>query len=551
MAPRRRTATAPYFSAAAPALFPTDSMLILGDNVETLPIWVGTETVDLIYLDPPFNSNANYNMLFRHVDGTPAAAQIRAFDDTWGWNSAARDSYEAALAAGGDVGRVMNAFWEMLNGPCNMLAYLSMMAPRLVELRRVLKPTGSIYLHCDDTASSYLRVLMDAVFGPERFLNAVTWKRTTAHNDPRRFGRVQDRILYYSKTSEKTFNRVGGTLSDAQRLRYRYSDERGPYKAENLTAPHFSPTRTIEWRGVHPGRDRQWRFGVGELDRLYAEGRILLRRDGRPRKDGLKEYLSDAPTPALQDLWTDIQLGPTDGERIGYPTQKPLALLERIIEASSNPGDLVLDPFCGCGTAVDAAQRLGRRWIGIDVSRCATDVIEERLHNQHPDLSWTLRVFPPTIEEAERLAETDRHAFQEWVCYRIGAAPGGRGADRGIDGTIDGFVGGQRWRALVSVKSGTHVNVSELRDLHGTVERERAQAGIFVTLKRPPGTFGQEVVEAGVGELRIPRLQVLTIADLFAGRRPAVPAPHGVAQFDASETDMVNPERSDLAAPSA
>ena len=396
MSPQRhRRSPIPEYFGDAPPLFPAESLLILGDNLETLPIWVQPESVDLVYLDPPFNSSANYNMLFRHVDGTPAAAQIRAFDDTWGWNSAARDSYEESLVAGGDVGRVMHAFWEMLNGPCNMLAYLSMMAPRLVELRRVLKPTGSIYLHCDDTASSYLRVLMDAVFGPERFLNAVTWKRTTAHNDPRRFGRVQDRILYYSKTGEKTFNRVGGTLSETQHLRYRYSDERGPYKGENLTAPHFSPTRTVEWRGVHPGRDRQWRFGLGELDRLYAEGRILLRRDGSPRKDGLKEYLSDAPAPALQDLWTDIQLGPTDGERIGYPTQKPLALLERIIEASSNPGDVVLDPFCGCGSAVDAAQRLGRRWIGIDCARLAIDVIKDRLERQYPGLHYQAACFPP------------------------------------------------------------------------------------------------------------------------------------------------------------
>ncbi len=492
MAPKRKAAATPYFSVAAPTLFSTDSMLILGDNLETLPIWVRDESVDLVYLDPPFNSNTTYNMLFKHVDGTPAAAQIRAFTDTWQWNESAAAAYDAALRADADVARVMHGFWELLNGPCNMLAYLSMMAPRLVELRRVLKPTGSIYLHCDPNASHYLKLLMDAVFGPAGFRNEVIWCYTGPSSPrQRQFSRKHDVIFWYTASDQWTFN------PDAVRI---------PYSEKTLE----NYKRGLVGSG----------FVAGETE-------------------AVREINAGGKIP--EDYWP-FAIASRGKENVGYPTQKPLALLERIILASSNPGDVVLDPFCGCGTTIDAAQRLGRRWVGIDVSRLATDVIEERLHKQHPGLTWTLRVYPPTIEEAERLAETDRHAFQEWACYRVGATPGGKGADRGIDGTIDGYVNNQRWRALVSVKSGTHVNVAELRDLAGTVQREGAQSGIFLTLYRPPNTFSREVVEAGVGDLRIPRLQVLTIADLFAGRRPVVPAPHGVAQFDSRDRVLVPAE---------
>src|SRR5206468_3548972 len=207
-------------------------------------------------------------------------------------------------------------------------------------------------------------ILLDEIFDADRFQNEIVWKRTTAHNDPKRFGRIGDRLLFYSKAPGKTFNRIIGQYSGEQLSRYKYEDERGRFRAENLTAPHFSETRTIEWRGTHPGANRQWRFSIEELERLYAAGRILVQRNGRPRKDGLKEYLQDAEGPPLQDIWTDIGLGPTAGERLGYQTQKPLALLERIITASSSPGDVVLDPFCGCGTTIHAARKLGRQWIG-------------------------------------------------------------------------------------------------------------------------------------------------------------------------------------------
>ena len=354
-----------------------DKTIWTGDNLDILR-GMNSATVDLIYLDPPFNSNKNYEAPV----GSKAAGA--AFKDTWtlsdldvAWIGLVADEQPAVANMIDAAGRTHGK---------GMQSYLCMMAVRLLEMRRVLKPTGSIYLHCDPFASHYLKQLMDAVFGALQFRNEITWKRTTAHNDARRFGRVQDRLLFYVKSEASSFNRVGGEYSDEQLSRYKYKDEYGLYRAENLTAPHFSPTRTVEWRGVHPGPNRQWRFSLEELERLYAEGRILLRRDGRPRKDGYRSYLNEAPGAVLQDIWTDVELGPTARERTGYPTQKPLKLLERIIAASSNEGDMVLDPFCGCATACIAAQNLGRRWVGIDISRKAVELVNTRLKDLMGDL---------------------------------------------------------------------------------------------------------------------------------------------------------------------
>ena len=323
-----------------------------GDNLDIMR-GMNSESVDLIYLDPPFNSNRDY------AAPIGSAAAGAAFKDTWTLS-------DVDLAWHGEIAESEPALYAIIDAAGlahgkGMKSYLIMMAVRLLEIRRILKETGSLYLHCDTTAGHYLKLVMDAIFQPTNYRNEITWKRTTAHNDPDRYGRVRDCILYYTKSSRKTFNRVHGNYSEAQLSRYKYADEDGPYRAENLTAPHFSPTRTIEWRGVHPGNNRQWRFSIDELERLYSEGRILLRRDGLPRKDGYKSYLHEASGPVLQDIWTDVGLGPTSGERTMYPTQKPLALLERIIQASSNEGDLVLDPFCGCATACVAAEKLGRQ----------------------------------------------------------------------------------------------------------------------------------------------------------------------------------------------
>ncbi len=514
--------------------------LFYGDNLDILREHVPDESVDLVYLDPPFNSNASYNVLFKEQSGEASPAQIQAFTDTWEWTLESQRTYEREImlnpATPVNVKEMMKAFRQFI-GSNAMMAYLVMMAPRLVELRRILKPTGSIYLHCDPTASHYLKVLMDAVFGNANFLNEVVWKRATAHNDPNRYGRVTDRILFYTQSSTKTFNRVQGTYSEAQLRRYKHSDENGSFRAENLTAPHFSPTRTIEWRGVHPGANRQWRFSVDELERLYSEGRILLQRSGLPRKDGLKSYLHDAPGPVFQDVWTDIELGPTSGERLGYPTQKPLALLERIIQASSNEGDVVLDPFCGCGTAIAAAHKLNRQWIGIDITHLAVALMKNRLKTAFdilPGKDYEVVGEPVDVGSARALAEQDRFQFEFWAMSLLEAFPrehSKKGADRGIDGIVY-FVDGPRrtmHKAVVQVKSGK-VSSPQVRDLKGTVEREQAAMGLFISLEKPTTAMTTEAVSAGlyrsdVWQKDYPRLQIRTIGELLAGNGFEMP-PH-------------------------
>lgn len=509
--------------------------LYYGDNLRWLrDPGLKDVMVDLVYLDPPFNSNQNYNVLFAEKDGSRSAAQIQAFGDTWSWGLETERAYIEVAKQGGRVSQTVQAFRQLL-GPNDMLAYLVMMAPRLVELHRILKPTGSMYLHCDVTACHYLKLLMDAIFGPERFLNEITWKRTTAHNDPKRYGRIQDRILFYSKTSTKVFNHIPGSYSEKQLKRYRHSDARGTFRAENLTAPHFSPTRTVEWRGQHPGGTRQWRFSVEELERLYAEGRIMFAKDGRPRKDGLKEYLDENTGPALQDIWTDIMFAPTTRERLGYPTQKPEALLDRIILTSTNEGDVVLDPFCGCGTAIASAQKLKRRWIGIDITHLAISLMRSRLLDEFgPDVAKAYKVEgdPKTLHDAHALAEQDKYQFQFWALGLVGARSQDqkKGADRGIDGRLyfQDDSSGLMKQAILSVKGG-HTDVTHVRDLGHVVSREGAQIGVLVTLREPTRDMKKEAAGAGFYDSpwggQHARLQVVTVEELLNGKRIDMPPP--------------------------
>ena len=521
------------------------NQLYFGDNLSVLRDHIADESVDLIYLDPPFNSNATYNVLFQERSGEDSAAQITAFDDTWHWTIESEHAYQEMVIQGPvDLSKMLQAMREFL-GQNDMMAYLTMMAQRLVELHRVLKPTGSIYLHCDPTASHYLKLLMDSIFGSDNFLNEIVWKRTTAHNDPNRYGRVSDRLFFYGKSAQKKFNRIGGEYSDAQLRRYRYSDEKGPYRAENLTAPHFSPTRTVDWRGVHPGDNRQWRFSLEELERLYSEGRILLRRDGLPRKDGLKSYLSEAPGAVPQDVWIDIGLAPTSNERLGYPTQKPEALLERIINASSNEGDVVLDPFCGCGTAVAVAERLKRRWIGIDVTHVAVSLMKHRLHDTFgTDLSdYAVIGLPEDVASARALARESEHdgryQFQYWAVGLVDARPTSKkGADGGIDGFINFFDdnSGRAKRIIVQAKSGS-VQRRDIATLKGDMERENAAIGIFITLEEPTEPMRQEAIAAGFYEPdslpgnQYTKVQIYTIEELLSGASPEYPRFGAAATF--------------------
>lgn len=501
-----------------------------GDNLEILTTLdlVPAESVDLVYLDPPFNSKRTYNITYKD-----SRAQAQAFKDHWSWEEAA-PQYSRLLDAPETPAKLktlLRGLHDLLiDDAGDLLAYITMMAPRVFALHRVLKPTGSLYLHCDGTASHYLKLVLDATFGVRGFANHISWKRTTAHNDAKRFGRITDHILFYTKSAKKTFNRApGGEYSPEQLARYRFTAPDGrKYKCENLTAPHFSKTRTVEWRGTHPGANRQWRFGTDELERLWSEGRIATKADGKtPKKDGLIEYLDEAPGPVLQDIWTDIVLPPTPDERVGFDTQKPVELLARIIASSSNVGDLVLDPFCGCGTTIETCERLGRRWIGIDIAVKAVEITEERfekLGRPAPEIEW----YPPDIDAAKALAARSGLKFEAWVRRKIRAARR-RKHDRGIDGEAY-FRDAQNHltHVLVSVKGGK-LNPAMVRELRGTMEREHAPIGVLVVAQEPSKEMRLEATHAGFlkesdAEGPIPRLQFVTLDRIFSDM-PAIRAP--------------------------
>ena len=447
-----------------------DNTLYYGDNLDVLRRHVKDETVDLIYLDPPFNSKATYNILFGERNGSRAAAQIKAFEDTWRWDQAAAEAYQEVVEAGGKVSQAMQAF-RMFLGDNDMLAYLSMMAPRLMELRRVLKPTGSIYLHCDPTASHYLKLLMDAVFDAAGFTNEIIWHYTGGGRSKRYFSTKHDVIFWYWKGEVATFN------VDSVRV---------PYK---------------ETSG-------------------YAKGGIISKAGKRymPHPDG---------TP-VDDVWDIPIINPLSKERLGYPTQKPEALLERIILASSNEGDLVLDPFCGCGTTVAVAQRLKRRWIGIDITHLAVTLMKHRLKDAFGDqVAYQVIGEPVSLPDARALAEQDPYQFQWWALGLVGARPveQKKGSDKGIDGRLYFHDEGERGKTkqvVLSVKAG-HTSVAHVRDLRGVVEREKAEIGVLLTMQEPTQPMRAEVAGAGFyhspgWNRNYPKLQILTVEHLLAGR---------------------------------
>jgi len=506
------------------------NQLYYGDNLEVLRRTLREESVDLVYLDPPFNSRQDYNVLFAEKDGSQSSSQIRAFEDTWEWNIEAERAYEETIAQGGRVAQAMVAFRTFLGGS-DMLAYLAMMAPRLIELKRVLKETGSIYLHCDPTASHYLKMLMDAVFGPQFFKNEIIWKRQSAHADAKRYGSVHDTILFFSKGVAPVWNaQYQAYDEDYVDSYYRYKDKDGRrFMSGDLGAAGLQGGGyEYEWKGVK----RVWRVPLKTMQRLDREGRIFYTRNRVPR---IKRYLDESKGMPAQDIWADVEsLRSWMDERLGYQTQKPEALLERIVAASSNKGDLVLDPFCGCGTTVQVAQRLGRRWIGIDITHLAVGLIRKRLSDAFgAEVRKTYEVIgePTDLEGARDLAaHPDKYQFQSWALGLVGARPKElkKGADRGIDGRLyfHDEPGGRTKQILLEVKSGK-VDVAQVRSLRGAVEREKAEIGVFVCFEEPTKPMTREAAEAGFYDApdgsRYPKMQILTIQDLLDGRQPDYP----------------------------
>jgi site-specific DNA-methyltransferase (adenine-specific) len=449
-----------------------ENWLYYGDNLDILRRYVKDETVDLVYLDPPFKSNQDYHVFFAEQDGSRSAAQIQAFKDSWRWDQEAANAFMEIVEPGGKVSQAMQAFRQML-GANDMLAYLAMMTPRLVELQRVLKPTGSIYLHCDPTASHYLKILMDAIFGVRNFRNEIIWFYKTGGASKRHFSRKHDVILFYAKTDDYMFN-------------------------------------------------------------AQKEKSYMMHEYGFKKSDFQKDERGQYTWVYMKDVWEIPSIGSADSQRLGYPTQKPLALLERIIGASTNPGDVVLDPFCGCGTTIDAAQRLERRWIGIDITSIAINLIKSRLLDTYGESitkTYLVRGEPTTHSEAQALAEFDKYQFQWWALGLVGArgVEEKKGADQGIDGRLyfhDEREGGKTKQVIFSVKGG-HTSVKDVRDLRGVIEREKAKIGVLITLQEPTQPMRKEAADAGFytspWDGTHPRIQILTVAELLAGKRLDMP----------------------------
>jgi site-specific DNA-methyltransferase (adenine-specific) len=456
----------------------------------------------------------------------------------------------------------MQAFHTFL-GTNDMMAYLAMMAPRLVELRRVLKPTGSLYLHCDPTASHYLKLLLDAVFGQDQFRSEITWKRTSAHSASKRWNDVHDTILFYTATDGYVWNRVLIEHSDEYASRYKNKDARGRMWADdNLTGPGIRHGDSgAVWRGFDPtAKGSHWKVSLIAVEAIIGKEKAAMlsttqkldlldqhgcihwphsREGAGPGFPRFKRYLSEGAP--VQDVITDISpINSQASERLGYPTQKPVALLERIVQASSNPGDTVLDPFCGCGTTIDAAEKLGRKWIGIDITQLATSLIKNRLRDTYGDKIEIITVGEPTTpNEAFVLAEQDKYQFQWWALGLVGARPveQKKGADHGIDGKIlfrDDLKAAKPEQVIIQVKGGK-ASVDHVRDLRGVLEREKAAMGVLITLQPPTKPMEVEAASAGfyehkMNQQKYPRLQLRTVKELMDGK--VIERPSSVAAVD-------------------
>jgi DNA modification methylase len=497
--------------------------LYYGDNLDVLRRYIKDGSVDLVYLDPPFNSSQDYNVIFPEHNGTQSRAQLQAFEDTWTWNPAAAAAYQETVEAGGKVSEALQAFRVFL-GDTNMLAYLAMMAPRLAELRRVLKPEGSLYLHCDPTASHYLKMLLDAVFGPQRFRNEIIWQRTSSHGDSKRFAHVHDTLLYYAKTQPTWNPQYVPHSEEYVRKFYRYEDPvRGPYRLDHIIRSATMgprPNLVYEYKGYTPPWG--WRVKREKLEALDRDGRVAWSSTGRPY---LKRFLNEMSGTLVSSIWTDIlPVQAHSAERLGFQTQKPETLLERIILASSNEGDVVLDPFCGCGTTISVAQRLNRQWIGIDITSLATTLIKNRLNSAFESKAVFETIGEPTtVSDARTLAGEDAYQFQWWALGVVGARPteGKKGADKGIDGRLyfHDEVGGPTKQVVFSVKAGK-LHAPYVRDLRGVVEREGAEIGVLLALEDPTKQMRAEAASAGFYESpwgKHPRLQIITMGGILDG----------------------------------
>lgn len=548
-----------------------ENTLYYGDNLKVLREHIQDESIDLIYLDPPFNSNRSYNVLFKDESGSSSGAQITAFDDSWHWGKTAQNTYEELIIkAPGNISQMIGALYQFI-GANQMMAYLVMMTIRLIELHRVLKDSGSLYLHCDTTASHYLKIILDTIFGAKEFRNEIIWQRTrVAKSQSDYFGKVHDVILFYTKSNKAIFNYQFIPYKESYiNSHYNLTEPDGSkYGLWDLTQTGKGPARVFGNNELPPPQGKHWIYTQDNINKLFSEGRIVFSKSGMPR---LKRYLDLSKGECVQDIWIDIfEINAVAKERLGYPTQKPESLLERIILSSSNEGDIILDPFSGCGTAISVAEKTKRKWIGIDITHLAIAMHKSRLKDMfglEPKRDYRVIGEPEDIQGAGQLAIDDRFQFEAWAISLVEARPMSRpthiesgkrdihkGSDKGIDGIInflDDRKGGVK-KALVQVKSGK-VNSGQVRDLKGVLDREQAQIGVFITLEPPTREMITEALTSGsyhseIWDKDYPKIQIVSIEELLNGAELMIPqTPSNATAFKKAEkVEKQGPKQNEL-----
>ena len=550
---------------------PNMNHLYYGDNLDNLRKYVRDETVDLCYIDPPFNSKRNYNQIYNNI-GKEDVAQAQAFVDTWEWDQLAENGF------GEIIGNTRGLFpqktinlmlgLQTVLGQSSLFAYLISMTLRIGEIHRVLKPTGSFYLHCDPTSSHYLKLVLDSVFcsGGGYFQNEIIWKRTSARSDSHKWNHIHDVIFFYTKSRTYTWNTQFTNYDETYIKKFYRHIEEGTgrmYASDNLTADGIrNGLSGLPWMGIDiTSKGLHWKYTVDKLNELDKEGRII-----HPKKAGgvprYKRYLDEMPGVAVQSIINDIQpLSAQSAEKLGYPTQKPEALLERIIKASSNEGDVVLDAYCGCGTTVAVAQKLNRQWIGIDITYQSISLILKRLEDSYGKgviEGVKLTGLPKDMQGAEALAEQKddrvRKEFEKWAVLTYSnnraAINQKKGADQGIDGWGFFPINHKDFgRIIFQVKSGK-VSSKDIRDLLGTITREKAELGIFITLQKPSKEMVKEAKASGLYHYELfgrdtDKIKIVTIQEMLEqGKRLDVPLVAGVLKSaprhdDAQQLDLL------------
>ena len=500
--------------------------LYLGDCLNVLRDNIPDESVDLVYIDPPFNSKRDYNIFF---DDKEIQTQRIAFEDTWTLKNIQDSLAELHTLKTDDVYYLLLTYQKVAP---HAFPYLTMMSLRILELHRVLKPIGSFYLHCDPTMSHYLKTVCDLIFEEKNFRNEISWRRSQPKSHTTsNFAKCRDVILRYSKTENTIFNKVHGDYDQEYVEKfYKYTDEDGrKYQLGDLTNPNKNrPNLTYEFLGI----TRVWRWTKERMLKAYKEGKIVQGKDGAvPR---IKRYLDEMSGQIITDDWDDIEhLHGSHSETLGYPTQKPKALLERIIQASSNEGDTVLDGFCGCGTTIDAAEGLHRNWIGIDISPIAISLIKRRLKDTYAEglNKFEVRGTPADEQSAKELWKQNPFAFQDWWLTEFevfSTTFGTKGADKGVDGLAQYLKDPKSQeviRAAFQVKGG-HIESKDIDALLGAIEKHKCEIGVFLTIEEPTKPMLDTVAGSGFVEIpgyKIPKLQILTLKDYFRNKLPKLP----------------------------